>query len=480
MRKNYILTFVVGILFAFGANAQTNITNLNFESWNGNEPSNWTTSNELSTDGGGAQTAFKETNNPGEGSASLKLVTGSCPECPNFQIGGFMGFGGISLPFPNPVGGFIQLGEYGEGVPYNKRPVSVDFIYKAKPMGNDAACFHIQLTKYNTSTAQTDTVGECYFEVSNTVEEWTQMNIPFAYSSTITPDTINILITSSVGSVPDYSAMFPGFPSPSQLGIPSPVAGSEFYIDGIVFNMPSCDGFTVNVTGTNETSIGAMDGTATATPNGGISPYSYAWNNLETTQIINNLPPATYFVTVTDGNSCQKVGKYTVNPAGCNISVNVTGTNSNSNSIFSGTGTATANVTGGNPPYSYTWNNGGETQTITNLAVGAYSVLVEETNNVGCVAWGFYTVYGPNGAGVEEDFIGSVIMFPNPTADFINVSGDVQISEIIIYDVQGKLVMQSKILETTASIDLSALSAGMYIVNLNTEKGLLKGKFIKE
>lgn len=474
------MSFLLGILFALNANAQTEITNLNFESWNGTEPSNWTTSNELSTDGGGVQTAFKETTNPGEGSASLKLVTGSCPECPNFQIGGFMGFGGISLPFPNPVGGFIQLGEYGEGVPYNKRPVSVDFIYKAKPMGNDAACFHIQLTRYNNSTNQTDTIGECYFEVSNTVDEWTQMNIPFAYSSPFAPDTINILITSSVGSVPDYSAMFPGFPSPSQLGIPSPVAGSEFYIDGIVFNMPSCDGFSVNVTGTNETSIGAMDGTATATPNGGTSPYTYIWNNLATTQTINNLPPATYFVTVTDGNACQKVGKYTVNPAGCNISVNVTGTNSNSNSIFSGTGSATANVTGGNPPYSYTWNNGEETQTITNLAVGAYSVLVEEINNSGCVAWGFYTVYGPNGAAVENEFIGSIKMYPNPIDDFINVNGDVEITEVSIYDGLGRLVTHSNIYDTSASINVSSFEAGIYIVLINTEKGILESKFIKE
>ena len=70
------MSFLLGILFALNANAQTEITNLNFESWNGTEPSNWTTSNELSTDGGGVQTAFKETTNPGEGSASLKLVTG--------------------------------------------------------------------------------------------------------------------------------------------------------------------------------------------------------------------------------------------------------------------------------------------------------------------------------------------------------------------------------------------------------------------
>ena len=78
--------------------------------------------------------------------------------------------------------------------------------------------------------------------------------------------------------------MFLSGMSPSQLGLPAPVAGSEFYIDGIVFNMPSCDGFSVTVSGTHETAIGAMDGTATANPVGGTAPYQYRWSNLETTQ----------------------------------------------------------------------------------------------------------------------------------------------------------------------------------------------------
>ena len=104
-------------------------SNLGFENWNGSDPASWTTSNELSMDGGGIQTVFRETSNPGQGNSSLKLVTGSCPECPNF------GLGFMTLPFPDPIGGFVELGEIGdEGIPYTKRPISVDFMYKSNPM----------------------------------------------------------------------------------------------------------------------------------------------------------------------------------------------------------------------------------------------------------------------------------------------------------------------------------------------------------
>ncbi|MGE5356208.1 MAG: SdrD B-like domain-containing protein [Deltaproteobacteria bacterium] len=43
-------------------------------------------------------------------------------------------------------------------------------------------------------------------------------------------------------------------------------------------------------------------------------------------------------------------------------------------------GTATANHEGGVPPYTYVWNTGQTTQTITGLAPGTYSVTVTDTN----------------------------------------------------------------------------------------------------
>ena len=473
--KRFSLFMAFLAFFAMASHAQNDPTNLNFENWNGIEPVGWTSSNDLSMDGGGAQTVFKETASPGEGSASLKLVTGSCPECENFRLLF------LPLPFPNPVGGFIQLGSVGDGgVAYNKRPVSVDFLYKARPMGDDACCFQVELTKYNAATDEDELVGECYFEVNSTVEEWTHVNIPFVYSTTQQPDKMSIFICSSVGSIPDYSAIAPGMPTPSQLGLPAPLAGSEFYIDGIVFNMPSCEGFNVTVSGTHETSVGAMDGTATATPNGGTAPYQYLWSNLETTQTITGLIPTSYYVTVTDANACQKVGNFTVNPAGCNIAVTVTGTNSNSYSIYSGTGSATATVTSGNPPYLYTWNTGAETATISNLPIGTYSVMVQEANDPGCFTWGYYTVFGPNGSGVGTELIATVRMYPNPASDQIRIEGDTRINTLSVYNANGQLVHKKRVNGSDFTLDISHFAAGLYLLKIDSENGTMEAKFVKE
>ena len=49
---------------------------------------------------------------------------------------------------------------------------------------------------------------------------------------------------------------------------------------------------------------GGNDGIVTVTPGGGLPPYTYNWNNLQTTQTISNLSEGIYTVTVTDANGC--------------------------------------------------------------------------------------------------------------------------------------------------------------------------------
>ncbi|MCH8902630.1 MAG: T9SS type A sorting domain-containing protein [Bacteroidetes bacterium] len=45
-------------------------------------------------------------------------------------------------------------------------------------------------------------------------------------------------------------------------------------------------------------------GNATATPAGGVSPYTYLWSNSETTQSVTGLVSGVYSVTITDSNGC--------------------------------------------------------------------------------------------------------------------------------------------------------------------------------
>lgn len=336
----------------------------------------------------------------------------------------------------------------------------------------------MELTRYNSGTGETETVGEASFQSNAQVVSWTNMNIPVVYYSSQMPDTINIYATSSIGSMPDLSAF--GIPKPP---VPDPVAGSEFYIDAIVINLPSCDGFTLSVTGTKETAIGMNDGSATANPNGGAQPYSYSWSTLATTQSINSLMPGTYSVTVTDANGCQKVGSYFVAPGGCNVSVSVSGTNSSTNNIYSGTGSATANVSGGNPPYDYQWNTGATTSSISNLPVGSYAVWVSEQGNPNCGAWGYATVWGPGGAPSvinEASEKNNVLVYPNPANEniFFTVNS-IYAMKIFVFDATGKLVVRSRISNKTTTVPVAGLNDGIYFfqVKNNEEESILRGKF---
>jgi hypothetical protein len=475
MKKIFTLMSVCFLIWHANGSAQTN---LNFENWTGNEPNGWSSTNSITQPSGGDASVFKYSTDPAQGSFSVRMVTGDCPECPNFSI---LGPFGPPTPLPNPFGGGIQLGSFeNPGIPYTQKPISVDFRYKANPGANDACGFQVELTRYNPGTDEDETVGEGYFVVSTEVPDWTTVNIPIVYYSNLTPDRLNIWATSSIGSIPDLSAL--GVPD---LPIPDPVAGSEFFIDAIVLNLPSCEGFSIAVSGTAETGLGANNGTATVTTNGGTPPFTYTWSNLETTQSIDGLIPGPYVVTVTDANGCQKVGTYNVSIGGCNLSVNISGTNSSTNSIFTGNGSVTASVSGGNPPYTYTWNTGETGATISNLPVGTYAVLITEQNNPLCAVWGYYTVYGPNGAPVHiselpNDY-SAAVAFPNPTDAHITIQSDQEIVRVVITNPFGQQVVSKNITTDRFVFDTTSLASGLYLYSLELIDGThTGGKFLKK
>jgi|GEM_PF-983564 len=139
------------------------------------------------------------------------------------------------------------------------------------------------------------------------------------------------------------------------------------------------------VSSSNVTFTGAEDGSASAFVNGGTPPYTYEWNNLDTSPTITNLEPALYSVTVTDDNGCQAINQTEV------ISLEP-----DCESFFldmpfgdpgcpgANTGYVSASPQNGLGPYQFRWNTGAQTQTIGNLPAGTYFVTVTDMN--GCVA----------------------------------------------------------------------------------------------
>ncbi len=139
-----------------------------------------------------------------------------------------------------------------------------------------------------------------------------------------------------------------------------------------------------NNTSNDVTCNGFCDGTATANPSGGVTPYSYLWNNpaLSTTSTISSLCPGTYDVTITDNNGCTTTGSSTIiEPTALVVNTSSNGSNCNQND-----GDATVSIVSGTPTYSYLWdaNAGAQiTATATNLFAGCYDVIITEGN--GCL-----------------------------------------------------------------------------------------------
>ncbi|MBI2270611.1 MAG: SBBP repeat-containing protein [Bacteroidetes bacterium] len=136
------------------------------------------------------------------------------------------------------------------------------------------------------------------------------------------------------------------------------------------------------VTNNNVNCNGGNDGSSTVAGSGGTAPYTYTWNNGQTTQTATGLSAGNYTVTVTDAGGCitsvtaiiteasPMLGQFTKGTAncsgcGCKQWVIVTGS-------------------GGTSPYSYSWSApGGYANRYKNqLCPGTYIINIKDKN--GC------------------------------------------------------------------------------------------------
>lgn len=144
---------------------------------------------------------------------------------------------------------------------------------------------------------------------------------------------------------------------------------------------------------TNIKCKGAVNGSISITPTGNTGPYVYNWAPVnKQTEDLTGLQAGTYTLSITDSQGCTAVFSYTLGEPATTVLVSTSSTTTN---CGSNTGTATANVSGGTGVYTYSWNNGSKTSSISSLGVGSYTVIV--TDNNGCTNTSVATVSNPNG-----------------------------------------------------------------------------------
>ena len=167
---------------------------------------------------------------------------------------------------------------------------------------------------------------------------------------------------------------------------------------------------------TNVTCQGGNNGAATAEVNGGVSPYSYLWNDSDssTTATISNLYAGEYILTIIDDIGCQTIYSVTITePQALALTMSATPDSGTDN------GTATVIVMGGTSPYSYYWSTGEIQSSVSNLSVGYYSVTVTDGN--GCMSSNLISVPTYINVNYPVRTFESPGIYPNPGNENLNI-----------------------------------------------------------
>lgn len=216
----------------------------------------------------------------------------------------------------------------------------------------------------------------------------------------------------------------------------------------------------------NGVSNGAIDLTILdGTPN-----YSYLWSNDMTTEDIFDLAPGTYRVKITDGNGCESLASYeVVQPADVETHLEVV-----EPLIYAPVSDLDLTVEGGIAPYSYTWNTGDFSEDLYGVSSGFYEVTVMDAN--GCIKEASTTIENLNTSGISEVESMQVGVYPNPTADYAQISWDNDaINTIAILNSNGQIVQEVDVAMKN-TYTTKALTSGIYFINLSENNSYVATK----
>ena len=84
----------------------------------------------------------------------------------------------------------------------------------------------------------------------------------------------------------------------------------------------------------------------------------------------------------------------------------------------------------------------------------------------------------------EGSNIGTLVMYPNPATEVVNISNPQQIvlTELAIYDITGRLIrtIDMRDMGVEKAIPIHDLASATYVILITSEKGQISKQLIKE
>lgn len=257
---------------------------------------------------------------------------------------------------------------------------------------------------------------------------------------------------------------------------------------GVPFDMVSgvtCGGctFTASTEVTNPLCNGGT-GTATATPSGGVEPYSYSWTPGEqTTATASNLTAGTYTVVITDSAGCVGTSTATIVDPPLLVANAGIDTIVCADIYYPLGGTPTA--TGGTPPYHYSWPEIGidnPNPVIVASTSATYHLIVTDTN--GCVMSDSVVLTVVTCTGIPGlNDLSSFSIYPNPNDGVFNITINKEIMQhhpyLVLYDLVGKEILRRKMNSEQETLNLKDLGHGVYSLAVESNEKLSMRKLVE-
>lgn len=226
--------------------------------------------------------------------------------------------------------------------------------------------------------------------------------------------------------------------------------------------------FDADYSSTNVSCADAADGSIDVEILQGTPPYTVNWSNGSSELDQDGLTAGTYSVLITDASGCNffaQVAIQSPNPLSLSLFVQAPSVGANDGSIQ-------AAVAGGTPPYNVSWNAGADGMILEDVGLGDYTATVTDAN--GCQY--SETISIDLTSTQELSGLQLLEIYPNPTADWINVQYELatpQLLEVKLFTLLGQELFRAENASNSFSqqLDMQAMPQGVYWLVLENEVG---------